>query len=268
MLQVGDWTVHENFDRLTRANEDTHITPRAMDVLLHLARNPGKLVTKEDLLDTFWRGAITSDNAVHKTMAELRRVFGDSSRDPQYIQTYPKRGYRLIAEVRQIHDDDLDETHQSKATTIAVLPFLNLTEDTENRYFGDGLAEDIANHLGRAGSLNAVSHTASFRFRNTDATPEEIGKQLGATHLVEGAVRSQDGRIRTTVQLIIAETGNQCWAMRYDRMQGNQLKMQDELASLIVREVQQYFGLRSAADIEPTMDQSYLKEIDWQNISN
>ena len=74
MLLVGDWTVHENFDRLTRANEELHITPRAMDVLLHLAKHQGELVTKEELLDSYWRGSISSDNAVHKTMAELRRV--------------------------------------------------------------------------------------------------------------------------------------------------------------------------------------------------
>ncbi|MEM7364732.1 MAG: winged helix-turn-helix domain-containing protein, partial [Pseudomonadota bacterium] len=72
MFLIGEWTVHRDFDSLTRLDEEVHVTPRAMDVLVHLAEHQGKLVTKEELLDRFWRGAISGDNAVHKTMAELR----------------------------------------------------------------------------------------------------------------------------------------------------------------------------------------------------
>ena len=84
MFLIGEWTVHRDFDSLTRHDEEVHVTPRAMDVLVHLAEHQGKLVTKEELLDRFWRGAISGDNAVHKTMAELRRVFKDSSKNPRY----------------------------------------------------------------------------------------------------------------------------------------------------------------------------------------
>lgn len=266
MFLVGDWTVHENFDRLTRANEELHITPRAMDVLLHLAKHQGELVTKEELLDTFWRGSISSDNAVHKTMAELRRVFGDSSKDPQYIQTYPKRGYRLIAEV--MLKEPLEAESNSPAAfvnalpiTVAVLPFLNLIDGEENLNFGDGLSEDIANYFGRSEQLSTISHTSSFRFRGESLDPLEIGRQLNATHLVEGSVRSQDGMIRTTVQLINSASGKQDWAMRYDRYLEDSLATQDELASIIVASIHEFFGLRVRSSFEPTMDQSYLKEL-------
>lgn len=266
MLLVGDWTVHENFDRLTRANEDLHITPRAMDVLLYLAKHRGELVTKEELLDTFWRGSISSDNAVHKTMAELRRVLGDSSKDPQYIQTYPKRGYRLIAEV-MMKESPGSETDSPAGfanvmpITIAVLPFLNLIDHEENRNFADGLSEDIANYFGRSEQLSTISHTSSFRFRGESIDPIEIGTQLNASHLVEGSVRSQDGMIRTTVQLINTGNGKQDWAMRYDRSLEDNLATQDELAVTIVASIHEFFGLRAGSSFEPTMDQSYLKEL-------
>jgi TolB-like protein len=266
MLLVGDWTVHENFDRLTRANEESHITPRAMDVLVHLAKRQGKLVTKEELLDTFWRGSISGDNAVHKTMAELRRIFGDSSKDPQYIRTYPKRGYRLIAEVMLKESPDMES--DSPATilnatpvTIAVLPFLNFISDQQNQNFGDALSEDIANYFGRSRLLSVISHTSSFRFRGDSLDTAEIGLELNATHLVEGSVRSQDGMIRATVQLVNAASGKQDWAMRYDRYLEDSLAMQDELASTIVASIHEYLGLRTSSSFEPTMDQSYLKEL-------
>lgn len=264
MLLVGDWTVHEKFDRLTRANEDLHITPRAMDVLLHLAKHQGKLVTKEELLDTFWRGSVSSDNAVHKTMAELRRVFGDSSKDPQYIQTYPKRGYRLIAEVMQkepLETNSAAAVANTTPITVAVLPFLNLIDSDENLNFGDGLSEDITNYFGRSRQLSTVSHTSSFRFREESFDPIEIGRQLNATHLIEGSVRSQNGMIRITVQLINAVSGKQDWAMRYDRYLEDSLAIQDELAVTIVASIHEFFGLGTRNSFEPTMDQSYLEEL-------
>ncbi len=72
-----------------------------MDVLMHLASRPDGCATHDELLRAFWRGALSSTNAVHKCIAELRRAFGDDSRAPSYIETIPKRGYRLIASVRQ-----------------------------------------------------------------------------------------------------------------------------------------------------------------------
>ncbi len=261
MLLVGDWTVHERFDRLTRAEEEIHITPRAMDVLVHLAKNPGRPVSKEELLETFWRGSISSDNAVHKTMAELRRVFGDNSRNPLYIETYPKRGYQLIADVSI---DDAVQTpaqNKDKPVTIAVLPFLNLIIEQAHQHFGDGLSEDIANYLGRSQYLGAISHTASFQFREVKLDPREIGRRLKATHLIEGSVRSQENLIRTTAQLIEVISGKQVWAVRYDRDVTDSLAIQDELATTIVIAVHDHFDLKYPAATQASMDQSYLTEL-------
>lgn len=262
MLQVGEWTIHESFDLLTRADEELHLTPKAMDVLMHLVRKKDQVVSKQELLDTFWRGAISSDNAVHKTMAELRRAFDDSSRTPHYIQTYPKRGYRLIASVMSEDPEAIAPPVKPTSTArpvIAVLPFLNMIESTGLTHFADGLSEDIANYLGRSGALAAISHTSSFRYRSINAGPREIGRRLMVSHLVEGSVRDQQGMVRVTVQLIDTTTGLQSWANRYDRQLEDHLGTQDELAASIVADVHRHFGVKMPR--QPTVDRSYLKAL-------
>ena len=274
MLQIGEWTVHQHFDRLTRADDELHITPRAMDVLMHLTEHAGELVTKEELLNLFWRGAISGDNAVHKTMAELRRVFSDDSRNPAYIQTYPKRGYRLIAAVK-MSDPEATRQNTQQATAkpdalppentdkpvMAVLPLLNMVNGDQHRHLGDGIAEDIANYLGISSSMDCIAHTASFILNDTNLGPIEIGSKLGASHLVEGSVRDQDDMVRVTIQLIDTGTGKQSWSSRYDRYLEDSLAMQEELASTIVSGILRHFGFSLQSKTEPTMDRSYLKEL-------
>ena len=210
MLLIGDWTVHRELDRLTQQSEEVHITPKAMDVLIHLADNQGRLVTKEALLNKHWRGAISGDNAVHKTMAELRRVFGDNPRNPSYIETFPKRGYLLIAkvqdnlrdsatdnfdsnaaEIKQVLSpnpshkiDDLQKTAANPAlqsAVISVLPFLNLVNNLELKHVGEGIAEEITNALGRSGLIKTVSHSASFPM--VDET-----RDAGQTHYQDNVI--------------------------------------------------------------------------------
>ena len=266
MFLIGEWTVHRDFDSLTRHDEEVHVTPRAMDVLVHLAEHQGKLVTKEELLDRFWRGGISGDNAVHKTMAELRRVFKDSSKNPRYIRTYPKRGYQLIADVEWLEAGPPVEVTQPRSDmeappiTLAVLPFLNMITVELYQHFGDALAQEIVNYLGRAGKLGVVSHTSSFRYRGQFHDPRELGTSLGATYIVEGSVRMEQDLIRTNVQLIATEHGRQVWAKRYDRVLIDQLTTQDELADTITTAIYRQFGLDESV-FKPSPAQGYLKDI-------
>ncbi len=98
---IGDRVVRFGANRVEIGTRSVRISPLAMDVLMYLALQPDGCATHAGLLRAFWRGSLTSTNAVHKCIAELRRAFGDDSRAPSYIETIPKRGYRLIAPVRQ-----------------------------------------------------------------------------------------------------------------------------------------------------------------------
>ncbi|MEZ5560011.1 MAG: SUMF1/EgtB/PvdO family nonheme iron enzyme [Pseudomonadales bacterium] len=99
-LQIGDWIVRPSVNRIQRGAESRPLQPQSMNVLVYLAGRAGEVVSSEELLTAFWPGRYVGDDAVHRRIADLRKQLGDDARQPRYIQTVQKRGYRLLAEVR------------------------------------------------------------------------------------------------------------------------------------------------------------------------
>ena len=98
---VGDWLVEEQLNRLRRGSETVRLEPRSIEVLLVMARHPGEVLAKERLLKAVWGDQVISEEALTHAVWELRKALGDNARKPSYIQTIPKKGYRLIAAVSQ-----------------------------------------------------------------------------------------------------------------------------------------------------------------------
>lgn len=114
-IRIGPWEICLTTCTLTRDGEEVKITPRNMDVLFYLAENAGTVVSPDELLDEFWPGSPSSDHAVHKAVAELRSVLGDSAQNPRYIRTIRKRGYALIADVAPVSQPGAPE-HAARHT--------------------------------------------------------------------------------------------------------------------------------------------------------
>jgi DNA-binding winged helix-turn-helix (wHTH) protein/TolB-like protein/Tfp pilus assembly protein PilF len=100
-LQIGDWWVDPAANEVGRAGERVRIEPKAMQVLIALADGSGRVVSREDLLSTVWPDVVVGDEALTQTIIKLRKALGDNPRSPSYIETISKRGYRVIAPVRQ-----------------------------------------------------------------------------------------------------------------------------------------------------------------------
>jgi transcriptional activator of cad operon len=100
-LSIGAWSADPEANELTRGAETVRIEPKAMDVLMLLAARVGRVVSREDLFVAVWPGVVVADEAITQTIIKLRKALGDNSRSPSYIETIAKRGYRLIAPVRQ-----------------------------------------------------------------------------------------------------------------------------------------------------------------------
>lgn len=98
-LQVGDWEADPALNLLRRGGLTTHLEPKAMELLCFLAERPGAVVSREALLAALWPGLVVGDDALTQAVIKLRKALGDDAREPTYIQTVPKRGYRLIAQV-------------------------------------------------------------------------------------------------------------------------------------------------------------------------
>jgi TolB-like protein/DNA-binding winged helix-turn-helix (wHTH) protein/Tfp pilus assembly protein PilF len=98
---VGDWRISPREGIASRDGQSVRLEPKAVEVLTFLASRPGEVVSRAELEESVWRGAVVGYEAVTKTIIKLRKALGDSAREPRYIETIPKRGYQLIAEVRQ-----------------------------------------------------------------------------------------------------------------------------------------------------------------------
>mgnify|MGYP001811946835 FL=1 len=118
--------------------------------------------------------------------------------------------------------------------SIAVLPLNNMSGDTEQEYFSDGITEDIITELSRFSTLYVVARHSSFAFKGEKVDIKEVAQKLGVQYVVEGSVRRVGNRVRITAQLIEAENGNHIWAERYDRELEDIFAVQDEITQSIV----------------------------------
>ena len=115
-------------------------------------------------------------------------------------------------------------------TSIAVLPFRNVSGNPESEYFSDGITEDIINALMKINALRVAARTSSFAFKGQSADVRQIGERLGVRHVLEGSVRQAGGRLRVTAQLIDVSNGYQLWSERWDRNIEDVFAVQDEIA--------------------------------------
>jgi adenylate cyclase len=117
--------------------------------------------------------------------------------------------------------------------SVAVLPFTNMSGDTEQEFFADGIAEDVITALSRYPSLFVIARNSSFTYKGRAVDVTQVGRELGVRYVLEGSMRKAANRIRLTAQLVEAETGKQVWAERYDRNLVDIFAVQDEITEAV-----------------------------------
>ena len=142
-------------------------------------------------------------------------------------------------------------------SSIAVLPFRNMSADSENVYFSDGVAEEILNVLARVPDLQVAARTSSFRFRGDELDIPAIAAELGVATVLEGSVRKQGERVRITAQLIDAANGFHLWSDTYDRELDDIFAIQDEIAAAIARALSVQLDVNQATDARTNDPEAY-----------
>src|SRR6266478_5568091 len=117
--------------------------------------------------------------------------------------------------------------------SVAVLPFANMSDDPEQEFFADGIAEDVITALSRYPSLFVIARNSSFTYKGRAVDVKEVGHELGVRYVLEGSLRKAGNRIRVTAQLVEAETGRHVWAERYDRDLADIFAVQDEITEAV-----------------------------------
>ena len=175
---------------------------------------------------------------------------GDDDQAPTPAIAQEQPGNAAPTAVEQAADDG--------KISIAVLPFVNMSDDAQNEYFSDGISEELLNVLVKIDSLRVPSRTSSFTFKGSTQTLVEIGKALKVDHVLEGSVRKAGDRIRVTAQLIEVNTDTHMWSETYTRELDDIFAVQDEISQSIVQALQvtlsgsdqQQLAIRSTNNVE------------------
>jgi len=150
---------------------------------------------------------------------------------------------------------------QATEKSIAVLPFVNMSEESGNEYFADGLSEELLNMLVKIPELRVAARTSSFSFKGKDLKISEIAHELNVSHVLEGSVRKSGNKVRITAQLIKADDGFHLWSETFDRTLDDIFVVQDEIASEVAQALEMTLMGKSQADrmIDPEAYALYLK---------
>jgi TolB-like protein/DNA-binding winged helix-turn-helix (wHTH) protein/tetratricopeptide (TPR) repeat protein len=330
-LRIGGWNVDPMRAEISREGTVVRLQPRAMGLLVCLARHAGEVVSIEDLLAEVWTGVIVTPDSVYQCVGTLRESLGDDPRKPSYIATVPRLGYRLIASVGPASEPPtrltaplsstpppavsanrdppsvpppagkrfttsasavaaillclaafvvyrlIDRTSAPAATSpavsttpspepsVAVLPFLDMSESKDQQYFADGMTEEMIDLLSKIPTLKVPARTSSFYFKGKQTTVAEIGKLLGVANVLEGSVRKSGNTLRITAQLIRSDTGFHLWSETYDRPLDDIFKVQDDIAGEISKKLKASLGEgplpRSTVSKNPEAYVWYLKAL-------
>jgi len=225
--------------RLWLGADEIRLTPKASGVLKVLIAQAGSPVTKDELFASVWSGVAVGDDALTSCIQELRKALGDDAKQPRFIETRHRRGYRFVAELARAVEAAAvivppPRPSSQEITSIAVLPFADMSPGRDQDYLCEGLAEELINALTHIDGLRVASRTASFQFRSQGADIRAVGQHLGVETLLEGSVRKSESRLRVTVQLVEVGSGYHRWSQRFDRTLDDVFVIQDEIAESVV----------------------------------
>ena len=265
----GEFRLDTEARTLERSGREIRVQARVFDLLVYLIERRERVVPNRELLDALWANVSVGPGALSRAVQKARQIVGDDGERQAVLRTEHGRGFRFVAETSPLGDAPgstadpsasrrwmplrtavafavtalllgagavwlLDRgSGPAPAPAIAVLPFVNLSDDPNQAYFADGISEELMNTLMRLDGLRVIGQTSAFAFRDSDADLKTIGEALDVDLILEGSVRKAGDRVRVTVQLVNAADGFRLWSQEYRRELGDIFAIQDEIARSI-----------------------------------
>jgi len=243
--------------RLWDGDREVPLTSTSFSMLAYFACHPGRLITKQELLENVWPHTFVGEGLIKDYVRKIRQALGDDQADPTYIETVRGHGYRFIGDIAVVGSNRLRAV-QAVATdstpTIAVLPFADASDNGDQAYFAAGVAEDIVAELARFRSLRIIARDSTSLFGPRPASIDQVAHDLNADYVVTGSVRRADNKIRIHVRLLEAAGGVCIWAERYDRYDDEVFAVESEVSAAIVSTLVgrlEEFGRQRAARKRP-----------------
>jgi TolB-like protein/DNA-binding winged helix-turn-helix (wHTH) protein/tetratricopeptide (TPR) repeat protein len=238
---------------LRRGADLVAVEPQVLDVLLHLVRHRGRVVSRDDLIASVWDGRIVSESTLNSRVSAVRRAIGDDGEQQRLIRTLPRKGYRFIAVVQESNEAGKEEVrigidcHDAirsarwcpsspfrDRASILVFPFANLSADSEQDRFIDGLVDDITAALSRFRHLQVIGRSATRGHRRQALDFKQLVAELGVRYVIDGTLRKEGSRVRIAAQFIDSSTMACLWASRFDGNLRNTFNLQDQVTASVV----------------------------------
>jgi TolB-like protein/DNA-binding winged helix-turn-helix (wHTH) protein/Tfp pilus assembly protein PilF len=292
-FSMGKWQVFPDDCHVSNDQKRIKLEPKAMALLIVLAKADGQLVSREDIFSAVWKNQLIADHVLYNLIACLRKILEDDPQQPQYIITVPKKGYKLGQQMQQPETKTNKHNWQTlvkifsgfivfaiiaftlnKMTnensvaiaktvvqpSIAVLPFDVYDSEPNLSYFADGLSEEIIHQLTAIPELSVVSRTSSFSFREKKLDIKTIAQKLNSQFILEGSVRKSGNLLRVTIQLIKAKTGTHLWSKVFNFSENDVLRLQQEISlSVVGSMLPDYGGITSGRlRVHPQHGEAYM----------
>jgi TolB-like protein/Flp pilus assembly protein TadD len=271
---------------LRKRGAKLRLSGQPLQLLAILLQSAGQLVTREDIKRQIWPTDtfVDFDHGLNNAISRIREILGDLPQSPRFVETLPRRGYRFVGQVEEIAPEESaaqqrkvaaaalgrdQDSLPPRAASVAVLPFVNLSNDPENEFFTDGITEDVIAHLAKIKTLKVISRTSVMPFKKSNCSLREIGEKLGAATLLEGSVRRTSNRVRIVAQLVDAATDEHIWTETYDRDLTDIFAIQTDVALNIASALHAELSKdeRTRLDRQPTFNLEaydlYLRGRSW-----
>jgi TolB-like protein/DNA-binding winged helix-turn-helix (wHTH) protein len=276
-FRIGDLTLDTGRRLLLFDSEPVPLGRLTYRLLLALVEAAPNMVSNDELIESVWGGRSASPETISQRIKLLRDALKDDPHNPRYLEVVRGQGYRLLPRVEVLPNESparhrprwavpigaaislaaaaavvfwilaaqTDAVHES--TSVAVLPFSDLSPGRDQQYLADGIAEEIIDLLCKVTTLRVIARTSSFSFRGKDADIARISKALGVTHVLEGSVRKEGDRIRVVARLVEASSGTRLWSESYDQPVGDVLGLETDVARSVAAELRA--NLQNRADV-------------------
>jgi TolB-like protein/DNA-binding winged helix-turn-helix (wHTH) protein/Tfp pilus assembly protein PilF len=263
-FRMGEWLISPALNQIASSGKSTRVEPKAMQVLLQLARAEG-VVNKDRLISAVWSDVFVTDDVLPGCIASLRRAFDDNARKPRVIETIPKNGYRLLLPVEWCNGNGASSaTMQISASrkprrrwllagavvsallilvlagwrfafpvrydSVAILPFINAAGDSDAQYLSDGVPESVIDDLSQTNAVRVMAWTTVSHYRSAQPDIRTLGRQLGVSAVFTGRLVREGDRLVVQTELVDTGSGRQLWGRQYDSRMNDLLGLQRQLA--------------------------------------
>ena len=241
VIRFGIFAADLRSGELFKNGVKVKLQEKPFQLLAALLEHPGEPVMKDELRERLWPADVfvDFDSSVKIAVNKLRHALSDSAKNPHYIETVARRGYRFIAPVETDQPARMGAGTRPERVKVAVLPFTNISDHSEQDLFSDGVMDEIISQLGSANSnrLAVIARGSAMKYKRSEKGIDEIAQELGADYVIEGSVLYADSRVRITGGLVQASDQTYVWARSYERDLSDVLALQRRIAEAMANEI-------------------------------